>query len=84
MNKSYVSIYNISGFEITMKNHCYGDIFEHSFRLKPETMLIYISVTVIFLHYFKPIQFVKLRSYQVVQTVLKALLNEFVWYMITS
>ena len=23
----------ISGFEITMKNYCDGDIFEHSFRL---------------------------------------------------
>ena len=37
--KTMVCIYlgldseNQSGLEITMKNHCDGDIFEHSFRL---------------------------------------------------
>ena len=34
----------IEGFEIMMKNHCDRD----------ETMLKYISITVIFLCYFKP------------------------------
>ena len=43
------------GFGITMKNHCVGDIFEHSFRLKPETMFKYISDTVIFHRYSKPL-----------------------------
>ena len=41
-----------TGFEITMKNHCDGDIFDQA--LKPETMLKYISLTVIFLCYFVP------------------------------
>ena len=32
--RCYVSImYTLTGFEITKKNHCDRDIFEHSFRL---------------------------------------------------
>ena len=34
------------------KNHCDGDIFENA--LKPETMLKYISIAVIFHRSFKP------------------------------
>ena len=37
-------------FKIRMKNHCDRDTFEH----KPETILKYISITVIFLRYFEP------------------------------
>ena len=39
-----------------MKNRCDGDIFEHKFRLsKHETMLKYISITVIFHGYSNPV-----------------------------
>ena len=43
-----------SGFEITFRNNCDGDIFKHNFRIKPATiMLKYNSIIVVFLHYFE-------------------------------
>ena len=43
-----------AGFDITMKNHCDGDIFEHSFRLQSQKLCSNISsITVIFHFYFE-------------------------------
>ena len=44
-----------TGLGITKKNHCDGDIFEHSVKLEAlQTMLRYISITEISCRHFKP------------------------------
>ena len=52
-SKAMNEIQSLSGLEITKKNHCDGDIFEHSFRLQ-SLLLSYVFITVIFLHYLGP------------------------------